>query len=38
MPYLELPGMRLWFEDSGINRAPIIFLHAASFGVGGVVY
>ena len=30
MPYLELPGVRLWFEDSGVNRAPIIFLHAAS--------
>ena len=30
MPYLELPGVRLWFEDSGGNSSPIIFLHAAS--------
>ena len=30
MPYLDLPGVRLWFEDSGGNHIPAIFLHAAS--------
>lgn len=30
MPYLELRGVRLWFEDSGVNHPPVIFLHAAS--------
>ena len=30
MPYLELPGVRLWFEDSGGNGVPVVFLHAAS--------
>ena len=30
MPYLELPGVRLWFEESGGEGVPVIFLHAAS--------
>ncbi len=30
MPYLELPGVRLWFEDSAGEGVPVIFLHAAS--------
>ena len=30
MPYVDLPGVRLWFEDSGGNHIPAIFLYAAS--------
>jgi pimeloyl-ACP methyl ester carboxylesterase len=30
MPYLELPGVHLWYIDSGGNGVPVIFMHAAS--------
>ena len=30
MPYLSLPGVDLWFEDTGGPGAPVILLHAAS--------
>ena len=30
MPFLNLPGVDLWFEDTGGEGAPVIFLHAAS--------
>ena len=30
MPYLTLPGVDLWYEDTGGEGTPVIFLHAAS--------
>ncbi len=30
MPYLEIPGVRLWFKDAGGDGTPVVFLHAAS--------
>ena len=30
MPYLVLPGVDLWYEDTGGQGTPVIFLHAAS--------
>ena len=30
MPYLTLPGVDLWYEDTGGVGTPVIFLHAAS--------
>ena len=30
MPYLELPGVDLWYTDTGGAGTPVIFLHAAS--------
>jgi pimeloyl-ACP methyl ester carboxylesterase len=30
MPYAELPGVHLWYHDTGGTGAPVIFLHAAS--------
>ena len=30
MPYLSLPGVDLWFEDSGSPGIPVVLLHAAS--------
>tara|TARA_B100000745_G_scaffold92466_1_gene58016 strand:- start:370 stop:1143 length:774 start_codon:yes stop_codon:yes gene_type:complete len=30
MPYLELPGIDLWYTDTGGDGIPVIFLHAAS--------
>lgn len=30
MPHLTLPGVDLWYEDSGETGTPVIFLHAAS--------
>ena len=30
MPYLTLPGVDLWYEDTGGAGIPIVFLHAAS--------
>jgi len=30
MPYVELPGVDLWYDDSGGTGTPVIFLHAAS--------
>jgi len=28
--YAELPGMRLWFTDTGGTGAPVVFVHAAT--------
>jgi pimeloyl-ACP methyl ester carboxylesterase len=30
MPYAELPGVHLWYHDTGGTGTPVIFLHAAS--------
>ena len=30
MPYVELPGVHLWYEDTGGDGVPVVFLHAAS--------
>jgi pimeloyl-ACP methyl ester carboxylesterase len=30
MPYIELPGVHLWYNDTGGTDTPVIFLHAAS--------
>ena len=30
MPYIELPGVDLWYTDTGGDGIPVIFLHAAS--------
>lgn len=30
MPYLSLPGVDLWFEDTGGSGTPVVLLHAAS--------
>ena len=30
MPYVELPGVDLWFQDTGGSGVPVVFLHAAS--------
>jgi len=30
MPYAELPGAQLWYEDSGGSGVPAVFMHAAS--------
>jgi len=30
MPYVELPGVQLWYNDSGGTGTPVLFLHAAS--------
>ena len=30
MPYVSLPGVDLWYEDTGGAGAPVIFLHAAT--------
>jgi pimeloyl-ACP methyl ester carboxylesterase len=30
MPYIELPGVHLWHNDTGGNGVPVIFMHAAS--------
>jgi pimeloyl-ACP methyl ester carboxylesterase len=30
MPYIELPGVSLWCQDTGGAGTPVIFLHAAS--------
>jgi pimeloyl-ACP methyl ester carboxylesterase len=30
MPYVELPGVNLWYEDTGGPGTAVIFLHAAS--------
>lgn len=30
MPYVEVPGVELWYNDTGGAGAPVIFLHAAS--------
>ena len=28
MPYLELPGASLWYEDTGGDGTPVVLLHA----------
>src|SRR2546428_8192137 len=28
--YAELPGVRLWYRDSGGSGVPVVFLHAAT--------
>ena len=28
--YAELPGVRVWFKDTGGSGVPVVFLHAAS--------
>ena len=30
MPYVELPGVHLWYHDTGGSGAPVVFMHAAS--------
>jgi pimeloyl-ACP methyl ester carboxylesterase len=30
MPYVQLPGVHFWYEDTGGTGTPVIFLHAAS--------
>lgn len=30
MPHLSIPGVELWYEDTGGPGAPVVFLHAAS--------
>ena len=30
MPYLTLPGVDLWYEDTGGSGVPVVLLHAAS--------
>ena len=30
MPFVELPGVNLWYNDSGGTGTPVIFLHAAT--------
>lgn len=30
MPYIELPGVELWYNDTGGDGTPVVFLHAAS--------
>ena len=30
MPYAQIPGVELWYNDTGGTQPPVIFLHAAS--------
>ena len=30
MPYVELPGVHLWYNDTGGDGIPVVFMHAAS--------
>jgi pimeloyl-ACP methyl ester carboxylesterase len=30
MPYADLPGVQLWYTDTGDNGVPLVLLHAAS--------
>ena len=30
MPYVELPGIHLWYNDTGGSGVPVVFMHAAS--------
>jgi pimeloyl-ACP methyl ester carboxylesterase len=30
MPYVELPGVDLWYTDTGGSGTPVVFMHAAS--------
>ena len=44
MPYADIPGVRIWFTDTGgvgaasDNRTPVVFLHAASGTTDSWVY
>ena len=38
MPYAEIPGVRLWFKDTGGDGTPVVFLHAASGTTDSWVY
>ena len=38
MPYVELPGVHLWYNDTGDTGTPVVFLHAASGTSDGWVY
>src|SRR6266508_1439272 len=38
MPHLNLPGVRLWYEDTGGSGAPVVFLHARSGTADSWVY
>ena len=38
MPYTEVPGVRLWFTDTGGDGTPVVFLHAASGTTDSWVY
>jgi pimeloyl-ACP methyl ester carboxylesterase len=30
MPYVDLPGVHLWYNDTGGTGVPVILMHAAS--------
>jgi pimeloyl-ACP methyl ester carboxylesterase len=30
MPYVDLPGVHLWYNDTGGSGTPVVFMHAAS--------
>ena len=30
MPYVELPGVQLWYNDTGGTGSPVLFMHAAT--------
>jgi pimeloyl-ACP methyl ester carboxylesterase len=30
MPYVDLPGVHLWYDDTGGSGVPVVFMHAAS--------
>src|SRR5579884_4114094 len=30
MPYLDLPGVKLWYIEAGRGDVPVVFMHAAS--------
>lgn len=38
MPYLDLPGVNLWYEDTGGRATPVVFLHAVSGTADSWVY
>ena len=38
MPYVDLPGVNLWYEDAGGTGMPVVFLHAASGTADSWVY
>ena len=38
MPHLTLPGVDLWYEDTGGSGIPVIFLHAASGSCEGWIH
>ncbi len=38
MPYVNLPGVDLWYEDTGGDGIPVIFLHAATGTTGCWIY